>query len=159
MRQVYIVGDIGDTIYGSLAFHDSETHEELVLKEAQITLVAGKTPTIDLIYLDNGSEHRAEVVPAPAPLIPKVGDENEESDVCRHTGWVSHAVQGDNRFWCRECDERFTNHPLVAKKTESTLIITECPHCGLAMDKVCLHCHVIKYKASSKKKKIPPRPF
>lgn len=153
MRQIYIVGDIGDTLYGPLAFYDAETHEELVLKEAQITLMSGKAPTIDFLGILPGStERRARLVPAPAttPLKSKV--EEEEEEACGHTGWVSHDIQGDNRFWCRECDERFTNHPLVAKKTESTLIVKACPHCGLGMDKVCLHCHVIKWKSPDKKK-------
>tara|TARA_R110002126_G_C10490983_1_gene504913 strand:+ start:149754 stop:150224 length:471 start_codon:yes stop_codon:yes gene_type:complete len=154
VRHIYIVGDVGNSNGGPLAFHDAETHEEIVLQEAQITLMPGKAPTIDFIHINPGStEHRAQLVPAPAPLIPKVEDEDEE--VCRHTGWVSHDIQGDNRFWCRECDQRFINHPLVAKEAESTLIVKACPHCGLGMDKVCLHCHVIKWKSPDKKKSKP----
>ena len=157
MRQIYIVGDVGD-IYGPLSFYDAETHEELVLKEAQITLISGKAPTIDFLGITPGStERRARLVPAPVHIpsspIPDVEDKQDET--CRHTGWVSHDVQGDNRFWCRECDERFINHPLVAKKAESTLVVKICPHCGLGMDKVCLHCHVIKWKSPNKKKSKP----
>jgi len=161
MRQIYIVGDVGD-IYGPLSFYDAETHEELVLKEAQITLISGKAPTIDFLGITPGStERRARLVPAPVHIpsspIPDVEDKQDET--CRHTGWVSHDVQGDNRFWCRECDERFINHPLVVKKTPPLSPAITCSSCGHEYRSYCPRCHVIKYKSSSKKKKIPPLPF
>ena len=149
MRQVYIVGDIGETLYG-VRFYDAQTHEELTLKEAQITLVSGKRPTVDFLGLHlSSTEQRAQLVPAPAitPLIPKVEDRDEE--VCGHTGWVSHDVQGDNRFWCRECDERFTNHPLTYGRVvvKSTQEFKPCPTCGTLIERICMRCHVASHKA------------
>lgn len=37
---------------------------------------------------------------------------------CQHAGWVAHAIQGENRFICRECDERFVRHPGAPKSTK-----------------------------------------
>lgn len=152
MRHIYIVGDVGSPNGGPLTFHDAETHEVIVLQEAQITLVSGKAPTIDFIPINPGStERRAQLVPAPTtiPLIPKVEDEDKDEEACGHTGWVSHDIQGDNRFWCRECDERFTNHPLTYGRVvvKSTQEFKPCPTCGTLIERICMRCHVASYKA------------
>jgi len=34
---------------------------------------------------------------------------------CQHTGWVARDVQGENRFLCNECGERFARHPQMIK--------------------------------------------
>ena len=41
--------------------------------------------------------------------------EKEEDQSCYH-GFVVHDVKGDNRFLCRECDERFPRHPSLMCK-------------------------------------------
>ncbi len=42
---------------------------------------------------------------------------------CQHRGWVAHEIQDDNRFVCRECDERFPRHPqLMPSKPEEFII-------------------------------------
>jgi len=36
---------------------------------------------------------------------------SEVSDACQHLGWVVHDVVGDNRYLCKECNERMERHP------------------------------------------------
>ena len=40
---------------------------------------------------------------------------------CKHTGWVARDIQGENRFLCNECGERFVRHPRALRKTERFL--------------------------------------
>lgn len=37
---------------------------------------------------------------------------------CRHKGWVARDIQGENRFLCKECDERFVRHPRAPRKSD-----------------------------------------
>lgn len=154
--RVYILGDIGDIRNGNATLHDADTHEELILSEAQITLSVNQLPTIDFrrtvfgkTYSKQATLERAELVAySEAPSVkPKI--EVDETASCQHTGWVSHAVQGNNRFWCRECDERFTNHPLTYGRVvvKSTQEFKPCPTCGTLIERICMRCHVASYKA------------
>jgi len=42
-------------------------------------------------------------------------NENYVTAGCQHTGWVVRDVQGENRFLCNECSERFVRHPQMIK--------------------------------------------
>lgn len=40
---------------------------------------------------------------------------------CQHKGWIAHDIQGENRFLCRECDERFVRHPRAPRQSTEFL--------------------------------------
>jgi len=42
-------------------------------------------------------------------------NENYVTAGCQHTGWVVRDIQGENRFLCNECGERFARHPQMIK--------------------------------------------
>lgn len=44
--------------------------------------------------------------------------------VCKHTGFVVRDIQGENRFLCRECNERFPRHPQMIKIVHHTAAVT-----------------------------------
>ena len=163
MMKIYIVGDIGNihSVSESISFHDADTHEKLALSQAQITLFLDQPPSIDFrrtvlgaASREKASLERAELVACPEIPSAKPQVEVDEDVSCKHTGWVSHDVQGDNRFWCRECDERFINHPLVVKKTLPPSGIL-CSSCGHRYQGYCPRCHIVQYKSSSKNKSKP----
>jgi len=159
MRKIYITGDIGSLPHGEASFIDFDTGEELFLTEVQITLAVDKKPTVDYVTVDVTGEgdlglRRARLVACPETPSAKPQVEVNEDVPCKHTGWVSHDIQGDNRFWCRECDERFINHPLVVKKEQPThtqvkLPNRRCSGCGYGYDDYCPRCHMISYNSPS----------
>ena len=95
------------------------------LNLAILNLLPGKTCQVGSIdklpiYINHDGKfqvgYSASGAEAPAPV--KVEDPS-----CKHTGWVAREIHGDNRFVCRECDERFPRHPqMIEPKGEEFVI-------------------------------------